>query len=119
VVACVLAPLSVVAVWTRNQVTDTDYLATVQTVKAQLVAAGFTLAERIPAVDASLVLFRSEGIARARTASTCSTPRESGYRSSPWSCWQSGCTWPATTGGPWSGPPWGWRQARSSSASPS
>ena len=30
VVACVLAPLSVVAVWTRNQVTDTDrYVATV------------------------------------------------------------------------------------------
>jgi hypothetical protein len=30
VVACVLAPLSVVAVWTRNQVTDTNrYVATV------------------------------------------------------------------------------------------
>ncbi|HEX3200650.1 MAG TPA: hypothetical protein VHW42_01765, partial [Actinomycetes bacterium] len=30
VVACVLAPLSVVAVWTRNQVTNTDrYVATV------------------------------------------------------------------------------------------
>ncbi|HET9559526.1 MAG TPA: hypothetical protein VFS70_20490, partial [Actinomycetota bacterium] len=30
VVACVLAPLSVVAIWTRNQVTDTDrYVATV------------------------------------------------------------------------------------------
>jgi hypothetical protein len=30
VVACVLAPLSVVAVWTRNQVTNTDrYIATV------------------------------------------------------------------------------------------
>jgi hypothetical protein len=30
VVACILAPLSVVAVWTRNQVTNTDrYLATV------------------------------------------------------------------------------------------
>jgi hypothetical protein len=30
VVGCVLAPLSVVAVWTRNQVTNTDrYVATV------------------------------------------------------------------------------------------
>ena len=30
VIACVLAPLSVVAIWTRNQVTDTDrYVATV------------------------------------------------------------------------------------------
>src|SRR5215218_5770829 len=154
VVACVLVPLSVAAIWTRNQVTNTDrYVATVtplasdpaiqqaitdqitaqvftyvdiqalptqvervvqsqafedawiqanrvahealvkaltgegggavtvegdtvslnlapfiQTVKQRLVAQGFTLAERIPQVDKSFVLFQSEDITRARSA---------------------------------------------------
>jgi hypothetical protein len=40
----------------------------IQTVKQQLVAQGFTLAERIPQVDKSFVLFQSEDITRARSA---------------------------------------------------
>jgi hypothetical protein len=39
----------------------------IQTVKQQLVAQGFTLAERIPQVDKSFVLFQSEDITRARS----------------------------------------------------
>jgi hypothetical protein len=38
----------------------------IQTVKQRLVAQGFTLAERIPQVDKSFVLFQSEDITRAR-----------------------------------------------------
>ena len=41
--------------------------AFVQTVKAQLVASGFTLAERIPEVNASFVLFQSKDITRVRS----------------------------------------------------
>jgi hypothetical protein len=40
----------------------------IQTVKQQLVAQGFTLAERIPQVDKSFVLFQSQDITRARSA---------------------------------------------------
>src|SRR5829696_1557314 len=40
----------------------------IQTVKQRLVAQGFTLAERIPEVNASFVLFQSENITRARSA---------------------------------------------------
>jgi hypothetical protein len=40
----------------------------IQTVKQRLVAQGFTLAERIPQVDKSFVLFQSEDITRARSA---------------------------------------------------
>jgi hypothetical protein len=39
----------------------------IQTVKQQLVAQGFTLAERIPQVDKSFVLFQSEDITRVRS----------------------------------------------------
>jgi hypothetical protein len=42
--------------------------AFIQTVKQQLVAAGFTVAERIPQVDVSFVLFQSKDVARARSA---------------------------------------------------
>jgi hypothetical protein len=42
--------------------------AFIQTVKQQLVSAGFTLAERIPQVNASFVLFQSKDIVRARSA---------------------------------------------------
>ena len=42
--------------------------AVIQTVKRQLLAAGFTLAERIPQVNASFVLFQSKDITRARSA---------------------------------------------------
>ena len=38
----------------------------IQTVKQQLLAAGFTLAERIPTVNASFVLFQSKDITRVR-----------------------------------------------------
>jgi hypothetical protein len=41
--------------------------AFIQTVKAQLVASGFTLAERIPQVNASFVLFQSKDITRVRS----------------------------------------------------
>jgi hypothetical protein len=40
----------------------------IETVKQRLVAQGFTLAERIPQVDKSFVLFQSEDITRARSA---------------------------------------------------
>jgi hypothetical protein len=40
----------------------------IQTVKQRLVAQGFTLAERIPQVDASFVLFQSQDITRAQRA---------------------------------------------------
>ncbi|HEY6710126.1 MAG TPA: hypothetical protein VJB61_21350 [Actinomycetota bacterium] len=40
----------------------------IQTVKARLVEAGFTVAARIPAVNASFVLFQSQDIPRARSA---------------------------------------------------
>jgi hypothetical protein len=40
----------------------------IQTVKQRLVASGFTLAERIPQVDASYVLFQSEQIPRVQRA---------------------------------------------------
>ena len=40
----------------------------IQTVKQELVGHGFTLAERIPQVDKSFVLFQSEDITRARSA---------------------------------------------------
>jgi hypothetical protein len=40
----------------------------IQTVKQQLVAQGFTLAERIPQVDKSFVLFQSQDITRAQRA---------------------------------------------------
>jgi hypothetical protein len=40
----------------------------IQTVKQRLVAQGFTLAERIPQVDKSFVLFQSQDITRARRA---------------------------------------------------
>jgi hypothetical protein len=40
----------------------------IQTVKQQLTAAGFTLAARIPEVNASFTLFQSDSITRARSA---------------------------------------------------
>jgi hypothetical protein len=40
----------------------------IQTVKQRLVAQGFTLAERIPQIDKSFVLFQSEDITRAQRA---------------------------------------------------
>jgi hypothetical protein len=52
----------------ENDTVSINLAAFIATVKQQLVAAGFTLAERIPAVDASFVLFQSKDITRARSA---------------------------------------------------
>jgi hypothetical protein len=54
------------AITVENDTVSVNMAAFIQTVKAQLVASGFTLAERIPAVDVSFVLFQSEDITRAR-----------------------------------------------------
>jgi hypothetical protein len=54
------------AITVENDTVSVNMAAFIATVKAQLVASGFTLAERIPAVDVSFVLFQSEDITRAR-----------------------------------------------------
>jgi hypothetical protein len=54
------------AVTVENDTVSVNLAPFIQTVKAQLVASGFTLAERIPAVDASFVLFQSQDITRVR-----------------------------------------------------
>src|SRR4029453_9038035 len=46
------------AVTVENDTVSVNLAAFIQTVKAQLVASGFTLAERIPEVNASFVLFQ-------------------------------------------------------------
>jgi hypothetical protein len=56
------------AITVENDTVSVNLAAFIQTVKQQLVASGFTLAERIPAVNASFVLFQSEDITRARSA---------------------------------------------------
>jgi hypothetical protein len=56
------------AVTVENDTVSLNLAAFIQTVKQQLVASGFTLAERIPAVNASFVLFQSKDITRARSA---------------------------------------------------
>jgi hypothetical protein len=54
------------AVTIENDTVSVNMAAFITTVKAQLVASGFGLAERIPPVDVSFVLFQSEDITRAR-----------------------------------------------------
>jgi hypothetical protein len=56
------------AITVENDTVSINLAAFIQTVKGQLVAAGFTLAERIPPVNASFVLFQSKDITRARSA---------------------------------------------------
>jgi hypothetical protein len=56
------------AITVENDTVSINLAAFIQMVKQQLVASGFTLAERIPAVNASFVLFQSEDITRARSA---------------------------------------------------
>src|SRR5215211_7252289 len=56
------------AITVENDTVSINLAAFIQTVKQQLVAAGFTLAERIPQVNASFVLFQSKDITRARSA---------------------------------------------------
>jgi hypothetical protein len=55
------------AITVENDTVSLNLAAFIQTVKQQLVASGFTLASRIPNVNASFVLFQSEDITRART----------------------------------------------------
>jgi hypothetical protein len=56
------------AITVENDTVSINLAAFIQTVKQQLVASGFTLAERIPQVNASFVLFQSKDITRARSA---------------------------------------------------
>jgi hypothetical protein len=56
------------AVTVENDTVSVNLAAFVQVVKDRLVASGFTLAERIPEVNASFVLFQSADITRARSA---------------------------------------------------
>jgi hypothetical protein len=55
------------AVTVENDTVSVNLAAFIQTVKAQLVASGFTLAERIPEVNASFVLFQSKDVTRVRS----------------------------------------------------
>jgi hypothetical protein len=55
------------AITVENDTVSVNLAAFIQTVKAQLVASGFTLAERIPQVNASFVLFQSKDITRIRS----------------------------------------------------
>jgi hypothetical protein len=56
------------AITVEGDAVSINLAAFIQTVKQQLVDAGFTLAERIPAVNASFVLVQSKDITRARSA---------------------------------------------------
>jgi hypothetical protein len=56
------------AVTVANDTVTLNLAPFIQTVKQRLVAQGFTLAERIPQVDKTFVLFQSEDITRARSA---------------------------------------------------
>jgi hypothetical protein len=54
------------AVTVENDTVSLNLAPFIQTVKQRLVDAGFTLAARVPEVNASFVLFQSENITRAR-----------------------------------------------------
>jgi hypothetical protein len=56
------------AVTVENDTVSVNLAAFIQTVKQRLVEAGFTVAARIPEVNASFVLFQSDDITRARSA---------------------------------------------------
>jgi hypothetical protein len=56
------------AVTVENDTVSLNLAAFIQTVKARLVEAGFSVAARIPEVQASFVLFQSQDITRARSA---------------------------------------------------
>jgi hypothetical protein len=56
------------AITVQDDTVSINLAAFIQTVKQQLVAQGFTLAERIPAVEASFTVFQSADIVRARQA---------------------------------------------------
>jgi hypothetical protein len=54
------------AITVENDTVSINLAAFIQTVKQQLTAAGFTLAERIPTVNASFTVFRSADVARVQ-----------------------------------------------------
>jgi hypothetical protein len=54
------------AVTVENDTVSVNLAAFIETVKQRLVASGFTLAARVPEVEASFVLFQSADVARAR-----------------------------------------------------
>src|SRR5215213_3565761 len=56
------------AVTVANDTVSLNLAPFIQTVKARLVEAGFSVAARIPEVNASFVLFQSQDITRARSA---------------------------------------------------
>jgi hypothetical protein len=56
------------AVTVEDNKVSVNMAAFIQTVKQQLIASGFTLAARIPEVNASFVLFQSDDITKARSA---------------------------------------------------
>jgi hypothetical protein len=56
------------SVTVENDTVTLNLAAFIETVKQRLVDAGFSVAARIPEVDASFVLFQSEDITRARSA---------------------------------------------------
>jgi hypothetical protein len=56
------------AVTVKNGTVTVNMAAFIQVVKQQLTAAGFTLAQRIPEVNASFVLFQSPDVTRAHAA---------------------------------------------------
>jgi hypothetical protein len=56
------------SVTVENDTVSLNLAAFIETVKARLVEAGFSVAARIPQVNASFVLFQSEDITRARSA---------------------------------------------------
>jgi hypothetical protein len=55
------------AVTVENDTVSVNMAAFIETVKQRLVESGFSVAARIPEVDASFVLFQSEDITRARS----------------------------------------------------
>jgi hypothetical protein len=56
------------AVTVENDTVSLNLAAFIETVKARLVESGFTLAARVPEVNASFVLFQSADVTRARSA---------------------------------------------------
>jgi hypothetical protein len=94
----------------ENDAVGINLAAVIQTVKQQLVAARFTLAERIPQVNASFVLFQSKDITRRAPPSACSPP----------CCWP--LAWRCSARSTWtrcrrSCSAWWWPPGRSSPAS--
>jgi hypothetical protein len=55
------------SVTVENDTVSVNLAAFIETVKARLVASGFSVADRIPTVNASFVLFQSQDITRARS----------------------------------------------------